>query len=306
MGTPDFALLCLKSLINSDYTVNAVITQPDRAKGRHKVVEFSNIKKMAMKHNITVLQPERIGRAQWPEKIREIGCDLAITCAFGQILPKSILDIPKYGTINIHASLLPKYRGASPIQKAIIEGEKVTGVTSMLTDIGMDTGDILLKKEIDILKTDDICSLHDKLSEIGAQLLMDTIKLYEQDRIVPIKQDDTLATYAPMIKKQDGQLNFDLDAQRLFNIIRAFNPWPGTYTNYCGKIMKVIKADYTDVDYDQPVENGTVIYIDKDKMAVKCQKGVLYITHLQFQDKKAMPLCQCGHNMSCGIVLGGC
>lgn len=306
MGTPDFSLLCLKALINSDYTVNAVITQPDRPKGRHGTVEFSNIKKMALEHNIEVLQPERIRKGEWSQKISDIGCDLIVTCAFGQILPKSILDIPKYGTINLHASLLPKYRGASPMQRAIIEGEEVTGVTSMLTDIGMDTGDMLLKKETEILETDDISSLHDRLSAMSAELLMDTIKLYEQDKITPTKQDDSLATYAPMIKKSEGKLDFNLDAKKLFNIVRAFNPWPGAYTDYCGKTMKVIKADYSDTDYNEPVKNGTVIYIDKEKMSVKCQKGVLHITELQFEDRKAMPLCQCGHNMDCGIVLGGC
>ncbi|MFA5342287.1 MAG: methionyl-tRNA formyltransferase [Clostridia bacterium] len=306
MGTPDFALPCFEELIISGYNISALITQPDRPKGRHNIIEFSNIKKKAIEHNIPVLQPEKIRKKEWVEMISKINCDLAVTCAFGQILPKSILDIPQYGTINVHASLLPKYRGASPMQRAIIEGEAVTGVTTMLTDIGMDTGDILLKKETEIFKEDDICSLHDRLSIMGSSLLIDTIKLYAEDKIKPVKQDDALATYAPMITKEEGRLNYDMDAYKLFNIIRAFNPWPGTYTTYCGKVMKVIKADYTDTVYEKEAANGTIISIDKEKMSVKCQKGVLHITELQFEDKKKMPLCQCGHNMTCGIVLGGC
>ncbi len=306
MGTPDFALPCLDGLIKSGYSINALITQPDRPKGRHNIIEFSNIKKRAIEHDIPVLQPEKIRKKEWIERIADIGCDLAVTCAFGQILPKSILDIPKYGIINVHASLLPKYRGASPMQRAIIEGETVTGVTTMLTDIGMDTGDILLKKETEISKEDDICSLHDRLSIMGSSLLIETIKLYEEEKIEPVKQDDSLATYAPIIKKEEGRLDYTMDAYKLFNIIRAFNPWPGAYTSYCGKVMKVIKADYTDTDYENYAANGTIISIDKEKMSVKCQKGILHITELQFEDKKKMPLCQCGHNMTCGIVLGVC
>ena len=306
MGTPDFALPCLEALIESGYNINAVITQPDRPKGRHNVIEFSNIKKTAIKHNIPVLQPEKIRKDNWPQRISEIGCDLAVTCAFGQILPKSVLEIPKYGTINVHASLLPKFRGASPMQRAIIEGEEITGVTTMLTDVGMDTGDMLLKKETNITKEDDICSLHDRLSIMGSNLLIDTIKLYEQDKIVPVKQDDSLATYAPMIKKEEGKLDFNQDALRLFNVIRAFNPWPGTYTSYCGKTMKITKAEYSDDVNDSSIANGTILNIEKDKMAVKCESGILYITELQFEDRKRMQLCQCGHNLTCGITLGGC
>ncbi|HOD92652.1 MAG TPA: methionyl-tRNA formyltransferase [Clostridia bacterium] len=306
MGTPDFALPSLVELIKAGYTINAVITQPDRPKGRHNKVEFSNIKKKAIEQGILVLQPEKIRKNEWIEKIADIGCDLAVTCAFGQILPKRVLDIPKYGTINVHASLLPEYRGASPMQRAIIDGKTITGVTTMLTDEGMDTGDILLKKETEISREDDICSLHDRLSVMGAKLLIDTLKLYEQNKITPIKQDETMVTYAPIIKKEEGKLDFNMDAYKLYNIIRAFNPWPGTYTTYCGKIMKVIKADYSDVDYEKNVANGTIISIDKDKMSIKCGKGILYINELQFEDKKRMPICQCGHNMSCGYVLGNC
>ena len=306
MGTPDFALPCLVGMLKAGYTVNAVITQPDRPKGRHNIVEYSNIKKKAIEHDIPVLQPEKIRKKEWVDIISKIGCDLVVTCAFGQILPKSILDIPTYGTINVHASLLPKYRGASPMQRAIIEGETVTGVTTMLTDAGMDTGDMLLKMETEITKEDDICSLHDRLSMMGANLLIDTIRLYEQDKITPIKQDADKATYAPMIKKEEGRLDFNQESYRLYNLVRAFNPWPGTFTTYCGKLMKVIKAEYSEDDYDKNVANGTVIAIDRDMMSVKCQKGILHITELQFEDKKRMPLCQCGHNMTCGIVLGGC
>ena len=304
MGTPDFALPCLIALIENGYTVNAVITQPDRPKGRHNVVEYSNIKKKAIEYDIPVLQPEKIRKKEWVETISKIGCDLAVTCAFGQILPQSILDIPKYGTINVHASLLPKYRGASPMQRAIIEGEKVTGVTTMLTDIGMDTGDMLLKMETDITEEDDICSLHDRLSLMGAKLLIDTIKLYEQDKITPVKQDNDKATYAPMIKKEEGRLDFNSSSCRLFNLVRAFNPWPGTFTTYCGKTLKVLKADYSMDDYEEDVANGTVISIDKERMAVKCKKGILYITELQFENKKAMHISKCGHNMPCDMVLG--
>ena len=190
------------------------------------------------------------------------------------------------------------------MQRAIIEGEEITGVTTMLTDVGMDTGDILLKMETEITGEDDICSLHDRLSIMGANLLIDTIKLYEQDKIVPIKQDDTIATYAPIIKKEEGKLNFNQDAFRLFNVIRAFNPWPGTYTSYCGKTMKITKAEYSKDNCNDSIINGTILDIAKDKMSVKCESGILYITELQFEDRKKMQLCQCGHNLTCGIVLG--
>ncbi len=304
MGTPVFALPTLRALIESDYNVRAVVTQPDRPKGRHYIVEFSEVKKLAIENNISVLQPDNIRKSPWPKNLENIGCDLIVTCAFGQILPQSILDIPKYGTINVHASLLPKYRGAAPIQRAILEGELVTGVTTMLTDIGMDTGDMLLFKETEISDLDDASSLHDRLAEMGASLLIDTIKLYEEDKIKPIAQDDSKATYAPMIKKEEGKLDFNKSAKDIFNHIRAFNPWPGTYTTYCDKVMKILEASYSDETINENLENGTVTEIYEDRMVVKCQEGSLNIKKLQFEDRKAMQLRQCGHNMACGIILG--
>lgn len=304
MGTPDFALPCLKALAESEYCVKAVVTQPDRPKGRHGVIEYSDIKKYALSKSITVLQPEKIKKDGWPEKLQEIGCDLFVTCAFGQILSKKILDIPTYGTINIHASLLPKYRGASPMHRAIINGDSVTGITSMLTDIGMDTGDILLMKEAEITHDDTISTIHDRLSLMGSILLMDTIKLYEQDKITPIKQDDSKSSYAPMIKREEGLLDFNKSAKELFDLIRAFNPWPGTYTTCSGKEMKVIKADYGDDGDFGLCGPGSVICISKECITVKCGKGVLYISEIQFENKKRMTIRECGHNMCSGTVLG--
>jgi len=304
MGTPDFALPCLEALAGSEYSVKAVVTQPDRPKGRHGVIEYSNIKKYALSKNIPVLQPEKIKKDGWPEKLQEIGCDLFITCAFGQILSKKILDIPVYGTINIHASLLPKYRGASPMQRAIINGDDVTGVTSMLTDIGMDTGDILLMKETGIRRDDTISTLHDRLSVMGSQLLMDTIKLYGQEKITPVMQDDSKSSYAPMIKKEEGLLDFNKSAKELFDLIRAFNPWPGTFTTCNGKEMKVITADYSDDGDHDMCSPGSVICISKECITVKCKKGLLYISQIQFENKKRMTVRECGHNMCSGTVLG--
>lgn len=302
LGTPSFAVSSLLNLIKHQYDVIACITQPDRKSGRGNTVSFSDVKKAALLHEIPVLQPTRIKKPFWIDKIRQLNPTLLITCAYGQMLPKELLDIPELGCINIHASLLPAYRGASPITRAILNGERVTGVTTMMTDEGMDTGDMLLKKTVEITDEMTFSQLHDLLSEKGSELIIETLMKLEEGSLVPIKQDDSKATYAPMIRKEDGLIDWDKDSYQIHNQVRAFNPWPGSFTSYKGKKLKILKTAYDDSKNAHPC--GAIISTSRDMIEVACQKGVLVIKQLQFENKKAMDVSECYHNMETGIVLG--
>jgi methionyl-tRNA formyltransferase len=256
-----------------------------------------------MKHRIPVLQPERIRNKAYVEKLQRLEPDLFVTCAYGQILSKAVLDIPKYGCINVHASLLPKYRGAAPIQRAVMNGDKITGITTMMTDIGMDTGDILLKSETEI--TEDMTSgeLHDILKESGAGLLSDTLLRLSEGTLERFSQDDSEATHAPMLKKKESIIDWEENSKSIHDKVRALNPWPGCFTTYKEKRMRIIRTDYIEGEHNR--QPGSISRLDSEMMEIACGTGSLRIYELQFENKKATDIAKCWHNIDEKAVLGG-
>lgn len=243
MGTPDFAVPCLEALINKGHTVSAVFAQPDRPKGRGHKLCPPPVKECAEKHKIPVFQPEKIkNNPEVLETLRSLNPDIAVVVAYGKILPKEMLEIPKFGCINVHASLLPKYRGSAPIQWAVLNGDKVTGVTTMLLDEGMDTGDILLTKEFEIPEQMTSGELFDALSPLGAELLTETVDALESGMIFPKKQDESKATHAPMLSKEMAEIDFSKPAEQIINLIRGMNPWPVAFTAFGDMKIKVYSA----------------------------------------------------------------
>lgn len=304
MGTPDFAAGILKSIYEAGHNVLLVVTQPDKPKGRGKEMAVSAVKAYAESVNLPVFQPERIKSEEAVGKLREYKADVFVVAAFGQILSKEILDMPRSGCINVHASLLPKYRGASPIQWAIMEGEKVSGVTIMYMNEGLDTGDMLLKKEVIIEDNDTGESLHDKLMEAGEALILTSLEDIKKGNINPIKQIDEESSYAKLLTKQMGELDFNKDAASLERLIRAFTPWPGTYTFINGKMLKVLEAAIIKDDSD--AVNGCVYSADKNGIKIKCQKDSLLVTRVQLEGKKKMDVRDflLGYEINSGTVLG--
>ena len=305
MGTPDFAVSILEAIINSRHKVVGVITQEDKAKGRSGKLVPPPVKECALKHGIPVFQPHRIKDEDALTRLKEYDADIFVVAAYGQILSKDILDMPRYGCINTHASLLPKYRGAAPIQWAIADGEKETGVTIMQMDEGLDTGDILYVNKVDITDNETGESLFDKLAESGASLITEALDRIEMGDITPIKQDTSLATYAKILKKDMDKLDYSLSAVSLERLIRAFTPWPGTYTYLRGRVLKVLKAEVPKsgdvpgkiMDNDEDIAPGCVAGTSKDGIYVKTCDGYLKITQLQMEGKK---------RMSAGDFLLGC
>lgn len=283
LGTPDFSIKPLENLLQK-HEILAVVTQPDREAGRGKKVMPTPVKVFAQNNNIEVLQYENINKEGY-EYLSYLNPDIMVTAAYGQILSEKILSIPKYGIINIHASLLPKYRGAAPIQWAIINGEKQTGVTIMQTAKGMDTGDILLQKCIDIAADDTTQTLTDKLSNLGAEAVVEALSLIEKGEIKSVSQDDSIATYAPRLKKEDGKINFDLPAHKVNNHIRGVIPFPTAYTTKWGEIFKIWEAEVLEKSY--PVKPGTIINTDKT-IIVACGEGSLKIKRIQLLGGKIM------------------
>ena len=283
MGTPEFAVPILDYLI-ANTNVLLVITQPDKEIGRDKKLVFSPIKSLAIKHNIDVFQPLKI-RNDF-EIIKRINPDIIITCAFGQILPKELLEIPHLGCINIHASLLPKYRGAAPMQYAILEGEKETGVTLMYMDEGMDTGDMIAKITCPITQEDNIGTIHDKLSLLGRDLLAKELPNIISGNIKKEKQDNNLATYSKMIKREDEKIDFNNIGVSIINKIRAFNPWPLSYFTLNGNEIKVIKANFRKCD----VKEINKVIIEKKAMGITCKDGVIYLEKIKPFGKKEMDI----------------
>ena len=295
MGTPDFSVPTLEKIIEAGHEVIGVVTQPDKAKGRGKKVLFPPVKETALAHDLPVYQPRRARDPEFIEEMKTLNPDVMVVVAFGQILPKAILDIPKYGCINVHASLLPKYRGAAPIQWAVIRGEKVSGVTTMQMDVGLDTGDMLLKKEVLLDEEETGGSLHDKLSTLGGDLLIETLKKIEAGDIHPEKQDDSQAgEYARMLDKNLGRIDFSLPAVEIERLIRGLNPWPSAFTSYNGKTMKLWKAKADNCGQGVP---GQVIHVDKNSFTVQTGQGTLQILELQMEGKK---------RMDAGAFLRGC
>lgn len=295
MGTPDFSVPTLEKIIEAGHEVIGVVTQPDKAKGRGKKVLFPPVKETALAHDLPVYQPRRARDPEFIEEMKTLNPDVMVVVAFGQILPKAILDIPKYGCINVHASLLPKYRGAAPIQWAVIRGEKVSGVTTMQMDVGLDTGDMLLKKEVLLDEEETGGSLHDKLSTLGGNLLIETLEKIEAGDIHPEKQDDSQAgEYARMLDKNLGRIDFSMPAAEIERLIRGLNPWPSAFTSYNGKTMKLWKAKTDNCGQGVP---GQVIHVDKNSFTVQTGQGTLQILELQMEGKK---------RMDAGAFLRGC
>lgn len=301
MGTPDFAAGALEALIEEGYDITAVITQPDKAKGRSKELQFSPVKECALRHGIPVWQPVRIKTPEAVAELRKYEADVFIVAAYGQILSREILDMPKLGSINIHASLLPKYRGASPIQHVIIDGEQETGITIMQMDAGIDTGDMLYKKTIKIEAEDTFETLHDKLMVLGGEAITEALPLLEAGRLNAEKQNDAESCYAPMIDKGMGQIDFTKKAIEIDRLIRGMNPWPSAYTYYKGKQMKIWRAvpvvgedtasATAGVDTMGDMTNitpGTVTSVTKDCIEVATGNGTLRIYELQLEGKKRM------------------
>ncbi|AIY84510.1 MAG: methionyl-tRNA formyltransferase [Clostridium baratii] len=303
MGTPDFAVPSLKELINK-YGVEAVFTQPDRPKGRGKKLAFSPVKEEALKHDIKVYQPEKLkNEKEMIEMLKEMKPDFIIVVAFGQILTKEVLDIPKYGCINLHGSILPMYRGAAPINWAIMNGEKVSGNTTMLMDVGLDTGDMLLKDEVEIRDDMTAGELYDILKERGGKLLVDTIEGLVNNTITPEKQSDE-TFYAKMLNKEMAKIDWSKSAKDIHNMIRGLNPWPVAHTLYDGSTMKIFESEVINKNSNE--ENGKIISVSKKGIEVSTGEGILLIKKMQFPNSKPLTVEQYinGHEVNKEFILG--
>ena len=288
MGTPDFAVPPLAALVKAGYEVTAVITQPDKPKGRGKTLLPTPVKEEAMKHEITVYQPQKVRDPEFVEVLKNLAPDMIVVAAFGQIIPKEILDMPKYGCINIHASLLPKYRGAAPIQQAVIDGEKESGVTIMKMGMGLDTGDMISQAVVTLSEDETGGSLFDRLAETGASLLIQTIPSIENGTATYTKQPEESPTpYAAMITKKMGLLDFSRNAEVLERLVRGMNPWPSAYTYLNNKTLKVWKAVVEDAESGK-VAPGTIVGVDKKGIHVACGEKILVLREVQLEGKKRM------------------
>lgn len=305
MGTPEFSVPTLEQLVKSEHSVIGVVTQPDRPKGRGQGLTASPIKILALASGIDVLQPEKASAPEFIETLRGLQPDLIVVVAYGQILKQAVLDIPRTFCMNLHSSLLPKYRGAAPINWAIIEGEKESGVTTMKMDKGMDTGDILLVEKTTITDEDNAQTLHDRLSRIGASLVMKTIGQMEDRTLTFHPQDDDQATHAPKLKKQDGLIHWDKDAIGLRNLVLGLTPWPGAFTFFQSKRLRLSRVEtVSGEDGDSP---GEIARVTDHGIEVGTGKGRLVITHLQPEGKKRMSASSflAGHKMIKGNVFDG-
>ena len=289
MGSPDFSVGTLEALIEAGHEVVLAVTQPDKPKGRGKEMQFTPVKECALKYNIPVYQPRRVREAQCMEELQKYNADIMVVVAFGQILPKEILEMCTYGCVNVHASLLPKYRGSAPIQWAIIEGEEVTGVTTMQMDEGLDTGDMLLKTEIPIEPKETGGSLFDKLAQAGAKLCVETLEALQNVKVTPIPQGETTTAYAKMLDKQLGDINWNKTAVEIERLIRGLTPWPSAYTNWNEKVMKIWDAEVSDIDVEmEDAKPGTIVKVEKDAFYVQTGEGLLKVCELQIPGKKRM------------------
>lgn len=306
MGTPDFAAGALEALIGAGHEIILAVTQPDKPKGRSKELVPPPVKAYAQKHGIPTFQPHRIKIPEAVEELKRYPADIYIVAAFGQILSQEILDIPRYGCLNIHASLLPKYRGASPIQHVIIDGEERTGVTIMQMDAGLDTGDMLYKKEIPIERTDNYETLHDKLMVLGGEAIVEALPLLEQGKLTPTKQQENLSCYAPLIDKRMGKIDFSKDAEAIDRQIRGMTPWPSAFTSYRGKQLKIWLAEPAAAEDAHGRMPGEILETGRDYVTVAAGKGALRIYELQLEGKKRMTAHDflLGVKMQPGEILG--
>ncbi|ADQ46506.1 methionyl-tRNA formyltransferase [Caldicellulosiruptor kronotskyensis 2002] len=289
MGTPDFAVDILQKLIQEPFVnLKLVVTQPDKPVGRKQILTAPAVKEFAQKVGIEVVQPEKLkNNEDFLDLLKKIEPDTIVVVAYGKILPKEVLEIPKHGCINVHASLLPEYRGAAPIQRVLMDGKEYTGITIMKMDEGLDTGDILLQKEVKIENNDDILTLSKKLAEVGSQLLIETLRNIES--ITPVKQDHSRATYAPPIKKEEGKIDWNMSAKEIYNRFRALKIWPGIFTTFKGKLLKIhdieIAQDNKD-NINSNVLNGTVVEIDDSSIIIKVRDGLIRLRLLQLEGGK--------------------
>lgn len=289
MGTPEFSVGALDALVEAHHQVVLVVTQPDKPKGRGKEMQITPVKACAMKHDIPVFQPVKIKDKEAVETLHRYEADVFVVAAFGQILSEEILNMPKYGCINIHASLLPKYRGAGPIQRVILDGMKETGITIMKMDKGVDTGDMLLQSVVPIDEKETGDSLHDKLAIAGAKLIVEALGKIEEGDITPVKQNDDDSSYAGMLNKSMGKIDWNKDAVQIERMVRGLNSWPGTYTSYNGKVLKIWESEVC--EKEKTLENevpGTVIAVDKTALYVQTGENALKITQVQLEGKRRM------------------
>lgn len=302
MGTPDFACPILAKLIERGDNILAVVTQPDRPKGRGQKLLPPPVKVLAEEHDIPVLQPPKVRAPEFITQIRELNPDLMVVVAFGQILPQSLLDIPKHGCINIHASLLPRYRGAAPINWCLVNGESETGITTMQMDAGLDTGDMLIKRVIPIGPDEDAQSLHDRLSLLGAETIDETLDRLANGTLSPEKQDDSLSCYAPILKKEDGLIDWNKNPVQIKNLVRGLTPWPGAYTTIGEKTLKLYKVSVADGN----ATPGEIISVGKSGINVACGSGSIRIEELQLEGRKRLTAADflAGYRLDPGSRLG--
>lgn len=303
MGTPEFSVPSLQKLIN-EFEVSAVFTQPDRPKGRGKNLAMSPVKELAVTYNIPVYQPLRLrNNEEMIEIIKNLEPDFIVVVAFGQILPKEILDIPRFGCINLHASLLPKFRGAAPINWCIIEGESKSGNTTMLMDVGLDTGDMLLTQEVELSDEITAGELHDILMNNGSELLVKTINGIVNNEIEPVKQESELSSYVSTLDKEMAKINWEHSNVKIHNFIRGLNPWPIAYTHYKDTVMKIYKSRV--LNEKSSKENGSIIEVSKEGIKVSTGSGVLLVEEIQFPGKKALKVKDyiVGNKIDEGVVL---
>ncbi len=296
MGTPDFAVDTLKRIIESKHEVVLVVTQPDKPRGRGKQVSFSPVKEVAVEHGIDVFQPEKIKTKESIEVLKQYNADVMVVVAFGQILSKEILDMPKYGCINVHGSLLPKYRGAAPIQWAVLNGDEVSGVTTMRMDVGLDTGDIILKKELTLDKEETAGTLFDHLMELGADACMETLELLESGKATYTPQNHDEATKTRLISKEMGKIDFVRSAEEIERLVRGMNPWPSAYCSINGKTLKVWKCFVATVEeeaqcreaFSEEPKEGQIILVTKKNVYIQTSKGILRLDEVQLEGKRRM------------------
>ena len=309
MGTPDFARTALEKIIEAGHEVTLVVTQPDKPKGRSGELQVSDVKACALEHDIPVFQPVRIKLPENVAELKKYEADIYVVAAFGQILSQEILDIPKFGCVNIHASLLPKYRGAAPIQQVILDGEEKTGVTIMQMAAGMDTGDILIQREIPIEHNETGGGLFDKLSILGGELIVDALPMIERGELTPVPQDEAKATKCGKLSKDMGKIDFYKDADTIRNLVRGLNPWPSAFTSLNGKMLKIWKAEVEEESSDTQVKDaeiGAIVHVEKDSFSVKTGRGNLKVEELQLEGKKRMMVKDflLGYKLETGMKLG--
>ena len=304
MGTPDFAVGTLQAIHEAGHQICLVVTQPDKPKGRGKAMQFTPVKEYAVEHGMEVFQPVKIRETECVEKLRSYEADIMVVAAFGQILPREILEMTKFGCINVHASLLPKYRGAAPIQWVIIDGEKESGVTIMQMNEGLDTGDMISKVVVPIEADETGGSYHDKLAEAGAKLCVETMEKIEAGEVEKTPQKDEESCYAKMLHKELGKIDFNKDAAEIERLIRGLNPWPSAYTTLHEKTLKIWSASVEEKDYEGKI--GAIVNKTKKDITVKTGKGALVIKELQLAGKKRMTTeaFLLGYDVQVGEVLG--